>query len=61
MSTLKKDNKSLRTLLALASPLRSGDVLAGVAARTEEERVLAQIELSEVPLTRFSKRACHCL
>ncbi len=53
MSTLKKDNKSLRTLLALASPLRSGDVLAGVAARTEEERVLAQIELSEVPLTRF--------
>lgn len=53
MSTLKKDKKSLRTLLALASPLRSGDVLAGVAARTEEERVLAQIELAEVPLTRF--------
>ncbi|SME88117.1 ethanolamine ammonia-lyase subunit EutB [Desulfovibrio gilichinskyi] len=53
MSTLKKDKKSLRTLLALASPLRSGDVLAGVAAGTEEERILAQIELSEVPLTRF--------
>ncbi|MBG0778243.1 MAG: ethanolamine ammonia-lyase subunit EutB [Desulfovibrionaceae bacterium] len=45
--------KSLRELLALASPLRSGDVLAGVAARSEEERVAAQMALAEVPLTRF--------
>jgi ethanolamine ammonia-lyase large subunit len=39
--------------LAKASPLRSGDVLAGVAATTEEERVLAQMELAGVPLARF--------
>ena len=31
----------LKTLLARATPLRSGDVLAGVAAATYEERVAA--------------------
>lgn len=46
-------NASLRELLAKASPLRSGDVLAGVAARSEEERVKAQIDLADVPLKRF--------
>ena len=45
--------RTLKELLAKASPLRSGDVLAGVAAATEEERVLAQMELAGVPLTRF--------
>src|SRR6185437_14716573 len=35
----------LRSLLARASPLRSGDALAGVAARTAEERVAAQMAL----------------
>ncbi len=45
--------RTLKELLAKASPLRSGDVLAGVAAATEEERVLAQMELAEVPLERF--------
>ncbi|MBE1424399.1 ethanolamine ammonia-lyase large subunit [Desulfomicrobium macestii] len=45
--------RTLKELLAKASPLRSGDVLAGVAAATEEERVLAQMELASVPLTRF--------
>lgn len=44
---------SLRTLLAKASPLRSGDVLAGLAAENEEERIRAQIELADVPLRRF--------
>ena len=44
---------SLRELLAKATPLRSGDVLAGVAAETEEERVRAQMALADVPLTRF--------
>jgi ethanolamine ammonia-lyase large subunit len=44
---------SLRELLAKASPLRSGDVLAGVAATTEVERAVAQIALAEVPLTDF--------
>jgi ethanolamine ammonia-lyase large subunit len=43
----------LKTLMAKASPLRSGDCLAGVAAETEEQRVAAQIALSEVPLRQF--------
>jgi len=45
--------KTLKELLAKATPLRSGDVLAGVAATSEEERVRAQMELADVPLTRF--------
>jgi ethanolamine ammonia-lyase large subunit len=45
--------RTLKDLLAKATPLRSGDVLAGVAAATEEERVRAQMELAEVPLARF--------
>lgn len=49
----KVQRKKLATLLALATPLRSGDVLAGIAAKTEEERVRAQYELADVPLTRF--------
>lgn len=53
MTKRNKPSKNLATLLALASPLRSGDVLAGVAAKSEEERVLAQYELAEVPLNRF--------
>jgi len=43
----------LRELLAKASPPRSGDILAGVAAANEEERVRAQMFLAEVELTRF--------
>lgn len=43
----------LRSLLARASPLRSGDQLAGVAAETAEERVAAQMALADVPLTAF--------
>jgi ethanolamine ammonia-lyase large subunit len=45
--------RTLKELLAKASPLRSGDVLAGVAAATEEVRVLAQMELAGAPLARF--------
>ncbi len=44
---------SLRELLAKATPLRSGDVLAGVAAESAEERVAAQCALADVPLTLF--------
>ena len=44
---------SLRELLAKASPLRSGDILAGVAADNDEERVRAQMALAETPLKRF--------
>ena len=43
----------LGTLLAKASPLRSGDQLAGVAAGSARERVAAQLRLSEVPLEQF--------
>lgn len=50
---MSRAHRTLKELLAKASPLRSGDVLAGVAAATEEERVLAQMELAGVPLARF--------
>ena len=43
----------LKDLLAKATPLRSGDVLAGVAAATDEERVVAQMALAELPLSRL--------
>ena len=43
----------LRTLLAKATPLRSGDVLAGVAAESAEERVAAQYLLADLPLAHF--------
>ena len=39
--------------MAKASPLRSGDVLAGIAAESYEERVAAQMCLADVPLQRF--------
>jgi ethanolamine ammonia-lyase large subunit len=45
--------KNLKTLMAKATPLRSGDLLAKIAANSQEERVAAQIALSEVPLKRF--------
>jgi ethanolamine ammonia-lyase large subunit len=43
----------LKTLLAKASPHRSGDVLAGLCAGSYEERVAAQIALADVPLKTF--------
>ena len=43
----------LRALLAKASPERSGDCLAGVAAGSAEERVAAQMALAALPLTTF--------
>ena len=45
--------KNLRELLAKASPARSGDYLAGVAAESNLERVAAQWVLADVPLTQF--------
>ncbi|CAN7640311.1 ethanolamine ammonia-lyase subunit EutB [Caballeronia sp. LjRoot34] len=47
----------LKTLLAKASPLRSGDQLAGVTADTEEERVAAKMALAQVPLRTFLNEA----
>lgn len=43
----------LKELLAKATPLRSGDQLAGLAADSYEERVAAQMTLAEVPLKKF--------
>jgi ethanolamine ammonia-lyase large subunit len=44
---------NLRELMAKASPARSGDELAGIAASTAEERVRAQMALAETPLQQF--------
>jgi len=43
----------LRTLLAKATPARSGDELAGLAAASAAERVAAQYALADVPLAQF--------
>ncbi|GAA1241305.1 ethanolamine ammonia-lyase subunit EutB [Pseudonocardia aurantiaca] len=43
----------LKALLAAATPQRSGDVLAGVAAASEQERVAAQMVLAGLPLATF--------
>ncbi|MGL4190090.1 MAG: ethanolamine ammonia-lyase subunit EutB [Sphaerotilus sulfidivorans] len=47
----------LATLMARATPLRSGDVLAGVAARTMTERMAARMALAELPLKVFLSEA----
>ena len=47
----------LKTLLAKATPLRSGDQLAGLAADSDEERVAAQYALADLPLTTFLNEA----
>lgn len=45
--------RSLGELMAKASPLRSGDELAGVAANSYQERVAAQMALADLPLGTF--------
>jgi ethanolamine ammonia-lyase large subunit len=47
----------LKTLLAKATPVRSGDRLAGLAADSEEERVAAQMTLADTPLQCFLDEA----
>ncbi|HLZ02410.1 MAG TPA: ethanolamine ammonia-lyase subunit EutB [Bradyrhizobium sp.] len=47
----------LRDLLAKASPPRSGDRLAGVAADSAEQMVAARMALADVPLTQFLEEA----
>jgi ethanolamine ammonia-lyase large subunit len=44
---------SLKELMAKATSLRSGDVLAGLAASSYKERVAAQMLLADVPLKYF--------
>ena len=43
----------LRSLMAKATPARSGDYLAGVAAQSAEERMAAKMALADLPLTTF--------
>jgi ethanolamine ammonia-lyase large subunit len=47
----------LKELLAKATPARSGDELAGVAAGSAVERVAAQMALADLPLTAFLNEA----
>lgn len=47
----------LKNLLAKASPFRSGDALAGVAASSYQERVAAQFVLADLPLKTFLTKA----
>ena len=54
---LTYDFKTLRNLMAKASPPRSGDYLAGVAAADNLERVAAQWVLADVPLKQFLNEA----
>ena len=49
--------RDLKDLMAKATPARSGDYLAGVAAATAEERVAAQMALAELPLSVFLHEA----
>ena len=49
--------EDLRDLLAKASPYRSGDALAGIAATRAEQRAAAQMTLADVPLRAFLQQA----
>nr|WP_319517003.1 ethanolamine ammonia-lyase subunit EutB [uncultured Cohaesibacter sp.] len=45
--------EDIRELLAKAAPLRSGDILAGIAATSEAERAAARMALADLPLKMF--------
>jgi ethanolamine ammonia-lyase large subunit len=47
----------LKELLAKASPERSGDALAGLAAESTEERIAAKMALADLPLQYFLDEA----
>jgi ethanolamine ammonia-lyase large subunit len=49
--------RDLKDLMAKATPLRSGDLLAGVGAASAEQRVVAQMALAELPLRIFLNEA----
>ena len=46
----------LRSLMAKATPARSGDYLAGIAAQSAEERMAAKMALADLPLLQQSTR-----
>ncbi|QLF93101.1 ethanolamine ammonia-lyase subunit EutB [Pseudomonas sp. ABC1] len=48
---------SLKEVMAKASPARSGDYLAEVAAGSDAERVAAQMTLADIPLKQFLQEA----
>ena len=48
---------SLADLLARATPARSGDELAGIAAESAQQRVAAQMCLADTPLKQFLSEA----
>jgi ethanolamine ammonia-lyase large subunit len=45
--------RDLKDLMAKATPARSGDALAGLAAASAEERVATQMTLAALPLATF--------
>jgi ethanolamine ammonia-lyase large subunit len=49
--------ENLAEVMAKSTPARSGDRLAGVIARSAEERVIAQMVLADVPLKQFLNEA----
>jgi len=49
--------QDLKQVLACASPHRSGDELAGIAAESQEQRVAARRVLADLPLTYFLNEA----
>lgn len=46
----------LRELFAKANEIKSGDQLAGIAARSEQERVAAKCQLADLPLAEILSR-----
>jgi len=49
--------RDLKDLMAKATPLRSGDQLAGIAATSAEESIAARMALADQPLTLFLTEA----
>ncbi|MDJ0780342.1 MAG: ethanolamine ammonia-lyase subunit EutB [Desulfosarcinaceae bacterium] len=49
--------RDLKTVMAKASPLKSGDGLAGVSATSEAERSAAKFVLADLPLANFLNEA----
>jgi ethanolamine ammonia-lyase large subunit len=47
----------LKSLMACATPRRSGDELAGIAARSAAERIAAKMALADLPLKHFLSEA----
>ena len=49
--------RDLKELMAKATPLRSGDMLAGIAATSQQERIAACMCLADLPLKTFLTEA----